>query len=113
MRAFFNSEELSQLTYLYGTDETIRILVTDEDGIPIDVSGTTNTLLVYTGATRDATPAFTYTLNAVAGQDGQLEWVIPDNFTDLTIGSTSYLWVQIDAAGDISLSRGASVLNVS
>lgn len=113
MKAIINVNSGGQVIYNVGEDTTFEIIVTDDAGVPIDVTLDTVSIEAYVAGNR-ATVLATKALSGGTPLVGHMQAVLADDeatWSALGVGVTSPLFVKIvEAGGDILLSENQFTL---
>lgn len=114
LRMFIDGKQGAAHTHFAASRKVIRVLFTDEDGVPEDTdTATTLELLVYSDVNR-TTLVDTLTLSPDAGSKGHASYTFTAAYSTLPQGSNNYVWGRIErTVGDVSISEVASTLLVS
>ncbi len=115
LRTFFNGQQSTLIQIFKGAEEEMRVLFTDEDGVPEDTDGATAlSIEIFTTANRDDTVTATLSLTADVGKRGHATYTWAPTLPAGLDRGTYYMWGKIDRDGvtDIDIGLLASTLQI-
>lgn len=110
MKAFISSREANSVEHMLGADISIPVMLTDDDGVPEDISAATITAEFIIGLSRDAAPVKTLSLTARVIR-GFTDIVIADSEGVLTRQSY-YVWLKTSVAGTVKIASSPSIITL-
>lgn len=100
MLAIVNGVRGGTIKYPAGSDKTINIIILDDDGAPVDVTGDTVSVEVYANANRSDTPTTNAgALTAPSAGHVNSDFADDGDIAGLTKGKSYFMWVKHTAAG--------------
>lgn len=110
MKALIAGNEANSLDRMLGSNISLPVLVTDDDGVPEDLATAVVTAEFIVGVDRTTAPAKTITLTARANR-GFTDITIAAGETTLTRGSY-YVWIKTVAGGVTKIAASPSILTL-
>lgn len=108
MKAFITGREANSVEHMLGADISIPVMLTDDDGVPEDISAATISAEFIIGLSRGTAPVKSISLTARVAR-GFTDIVIADSEAVLTRQSY-YVWLKTSVAGTVKISSTPSII---